>query len=88
MQQYNNKYNNMQQHTEQARTQASQKGGYIFSPVHIHLASHMHVITIIQIIVEGLILIKHNMQFGLVMSQIYEYTQSSIISTVLNRIAN
>ena len=46
----------------QARTQASQKGGYIFSPVHIYLSSHMHAITIIQIIIEGLILIKYNMQ--------------------------
>ena len=42
--------------------QASQKGGYISSPVHIHLSSHMHAITIIQVIIEGLILIKHNMQ--------------------------
>ena len=46
----------------QARTQASQKGGYISSPVHIHLTSYMHAITNIQVIVEGLILIKHNMQ--------------------------
>ena len=36
----------------QARMQASQKGGYIFSPVHIHLSSHIHAITIIQVIVE------------------------------------
>ena len=42
--------------------QASQKGGYIFSPVHIHLSSHVHAITIIQIIIEGLVLIKHNME--------------------------
>ena len=29
--------------------QASQKGGYVFSPVHIHLSSHMYAITNIQV---------------------------------------
>ena len=37
------------------------KGGLHFNPVHIHLSSHMHAITITQVIIEGFILFKHNM---------------------------